>query len=181
MRFHISDALIQLPDAGGPSAAATGNSIGQTLAKLLSLGTATPPGRPGAVTGIPVGQKLARLHLLHAAADTGKPRGGDGTLIGQYTVHYADSATATIPIVYGQDVRNWWNIDDWAPVTRAYAVWTGNNPVARKCGRTLRLYLRTWENPHPEKKVVGIDMRSANTTAAPFCVAITAENDAGAD
>jgi hypothetical protein len=35
----------------------------------------------------------------------------------------------------------------------------------------------TWDNPHPDKKIVTIDFGSKKeeTVAAPFCIAITAE------
>jgi hypothetical protein len=36
--------------------------------------------------------------------------------------------------------------------------------------------MTTWKNPEPTRKVVSIDFGSTNTDqAAPFCVAITAE------
>jgi hypothetical protein len=46
-----------------------------------------------------------------------------------------------------------------------------------KMGKSgIRLYLTTWTNPNPGKKVVSIDFaRTDGTPAAPFCVAITAE------
>ena len=48
---------------------------------------------------------------------------------------------------------------------------------AKKAGARLYLYRGTWQNPHPDKRVVSIDYHSANdTAAAPFCVAITAES-----
>ncbi len=141
---------------------------------LLHLSRAEITDRPKMIQGIPVGQKLARLHVLHAAIYNA----ADGTRIGQYTVHYEDNSTETIPIVYGQDVRNWWNSDDWKSVTRGRVVWVGSNPATRKFKITLRLYLSTWENPYPEKKVVSIDFGSENTDAAPFCVAMTAETGA---
>jgi hypothetical protein len=35
--------------------------------------------------------------------------------------------------------------------------------------------MTTWNNPHAARKVVGLDFASANTNAAPFCVAMTVE------
>ncbi len=39
------------------------------------------------------------------------------------------------------------------------------------------MYLQTWENPHAKKKVTAIDFvaTAPEAGAAPFCVAITAE------
>jgi hypothetical protein len=55
--------------------------------------------------------------------------------------------------------------------------WKGDNELAKKYKCRLRLYLTTWENPYPDKKVVSIDYigKKEETVAAPFCVAITLE------
>ena len=103
----------------------------------------------------------------------------DGTQIGHYVVHYEDGATASIPIVYGQDVRDWWATEDRIPVTRARVAWTGTNPPIERFKTVLRLYLAVWENPHPEKKIARLDFCSAcKTPCAPFSVAITVEEPA---
>jgi thiol-disulfide isomerase/thioredoxin len=151
VKFRIDDSLIQL--------------AGKQL-----------PERPEKVQGIPVNRKFERLYILHGTG-WAPP---DGTVIGQYVVHYEDDTTATIPIVYGEDVRNWWNGDDSSAVTRGKVVWTGSNPAAKQYDLALRLYLAVWENPQPDKQVTSIDYVSTNTTdAAPFCVAITAKEAAG--
>jgi hypothetical protein len=42
--------------------------------------------------------------------------------------------------------------------------------------RALTLYLTTWENPKPDKKIVAIDYSTTKETdCAPFCVAISGE------
>jgi hypothetical protein len=42
----------------------------------------------------------------------------------------------------------------------------------------IRLYLCTWKNPHPTKKVVSIDyVKVGDTPAAPFWVAMTLEEN----
>jgi hypothetical protein len=54
--------------------------------------------------------------------------------------------------------------------------WRGANKQAAAQGKKIRLYLATWENPKPEKKVKTIDFTTTKETpCAPFCVAITAE------
>jgi hypothetical protein len=46
----------------------------------------------------------------------------------------------------------------------------------RTSGKQIRLFLGTWENPHPKKRVIVIDyVKVGDTTAAPFCVAMTLE------
>jgi hypothetical protein len=54
--------------------------------------------------------------------------------------------------------------------------WKGTNDAVKKQGITLHLFLATWDNPQPTKKVVSIDFDStADTPCAPFCVAMTVE------
>jgi len=59
----------------------------------------------------------------------------------------------------------------------AESVWKGDNQRAKQVGARIRLYLTTWENPKPDKKVVSIDYLSKkdDTVAAPFCLAMTLE------
>ena len=148
----------------------------QIADSLIQLGSARLEDMPKAIEAIPVGKALAKLYVLHATRFS--TRATEGTLVGQYNVNYADQTEQIIPIVYGEDVRDWWNIDESKPVTRGQVVWEGNNPAVSKQNRTLRLYLGMWKNPHPDKQVVGIDYISTNTDVAPFCVAMTAEEAA---
>jgi hypothetical protein len=146
-------------------------NIGAGLIQLGGKGQ-TPPDK---VEGIQVGRAFARLHILHAAGTGWDSK--DGTVIGHYVVHYADKTKAPIDIVYGKDVLDWWYIAKNANAKEAVRVaWKGNNESAKKSGGTIRLYLTTWKNPHPKKKVVSIDFTSTRAThAAPFCVAMTVE------
>jgi hypothetical protein len=127
---------------------------------------------PAQVEGIAIGQKFTRLHLLHATGF----KVDDNTVIGSYTVHYADKTKATIEIVYGKDMRDWLaRSDGQTKISRGKVAWEGTNPSEKPTGGKVRLYLTTWKNPHPKKKVVSIDFTSAKTLAAPFCVAMTLE------
>ncbi|MEQ2010554.1 MAG: hypothetical protein ABMA26_27525 [Limisphaerales bacterium] len=142
---------------------------------LIQLGRQSPPlkePRPDKVEGIPVKSRLAKLHLLHATVGGGlKPSqfAEDGTMIAEYKVHYEDGTTQAIPVVYGKDLRDFFNHDDFKPVERAKLAWKDNEPP-------LRLYLCAWENPHPAKIIRSIDfVKTGDTSCAPFCVAITLE------
>jgi hypothetical protein len=127
---------------------------------------------PEKADGIKVNAKCAKLHFLHATHFSGK----DGAIIGAYTVNYDDMSQQTIPIVYGKDVLDWWYTGDSKEPTRGKVAWTGDNDDAKGNGAKIRLYLLTWKNPEPGKKVMSIDFASTNADkAAPFCVAITAE------
>jgi hypothetical protein len=91
-------------------------------------------------------------------------------------VHYADGSTASIPVVFGKDVRDWWIRDHGKPVTQGRVVWTGRNPASDKESTEVRFYLGVWENPHPDKAIASLDFVKTDTTnCAPICLAITAE------
>lgn len=140
----------------------------------IQLGGPRLPKMPEKVPGIRVGLALAKLHVLHATGWGGGVR--EGVLIGRYVVYYEDETSETIPIVYGVDLRGWWNVDDSKEVERGKVVWEGTTQSYGKPVK-LRLYLGTWQNPHPKKTVTSISYVSTGTTAAtPFCVAMAAEN-----
>jgi hypothetical protein len=140
-------------------------------AGLLQLGSTNLADQPDKIEGIKVGHALAKLHILHACGY----REEENTGIGSYIIHYADKTKATIEIAYGKDVRDWWASEDLNEVTRGKLAWEGTNAAVKERKHKIRLFLTTWKNPHPKKKVVSIDYTSANTKSAPFCVAMTAE------
>jgi hypothetical protein len=123
---------------------------------------------PEQINGIKVGRLCRQLHFLHAAGWHSE----DGTRLGSYVVHYADGQEQIIPIVYGEDVRDWNGSSDRATeVTHGQLVWSAIN----NAGFHVRLFKTTWINPMPEKEIVSIDYTSAMADAAPFLIAITAE------
>jgi len=131
---------------------------------------------PAQVEAIAVRRRVAKLYLLHAAQWINKQtRIPDGTEIGHYQVHYHDGSQEAIPIISGEDVRDWWSLDSPSLVTRGQVVWVGRNEATTKAGYYLRLYMTNWENPHPDKTVASLDYVSAMMTAGPFCAAITVE------
>ncbi len=147
--------------------------------KLIQLAGTNLPTAPAKVEGIPVDRKVARLYVLHATQWSSATDVKDGTAIGEYQVHYEDDSTASMPVVFGEDVRDWWNNDQGKPTTRGKVVWTGGNIATDRNNVTLRLYLGVWENPHPDKKVTSLDYISTNDTiCAPFCLAMTVEEPA---
>ena len=64
-------------------------------------------------------------------------------------MNYSDGTEETIPIVFGEDLRDWWNKDRSKSVSRGAVVWEGSNPAARPLDLTLRLYLTKWIAPAP--------------------------------
>jgi hypothetical protein len=150
---------------------------------LIQLGSKLVEDQPDKVEGIKVDAKFTTLNLLHATGYGGGPNQegnpgfvADDTVIGKYVVNYDDKTKEEIEIVYGKDVRDWWFITDEKGVSRGKVAWTGENEHSAKYEAKIRLYLGTWKNPHPDKKVTTIDYISTKeTAAAPFCVAMTAE------
>jgi hypothetical protein len=123
---------------------------------------------PRQINGIRVGKLCRRLHFLHAAGW----RSPDGTRLGNYVVHYADEQELVIPIIYGEDVRDWNGSNDTSTeITHGQLVWSAIN----NAGLHVRLFATSWVNPMPEKEIVSIDYTSAMANAAPFLVAVTAE------
>jgi hypothetical protein len=128
--------------------------------------------KPDKLEGIKVDRAFAKLYLLHATFYEAP----DDTQIAEYRLRYEDGSTATIPVIYGQDVRDWWFTPDSPGVTRGTVVWMGENPPSKSAGSQIRLYQGTWENPHPAKKVVSIDyVKGDDPQIAPCCIAITLE------
>lgn len=129
---------------------------------------------PTEVKGIEVKQKCHRLHFLHAAgfgtiAD-------DGKQIGSYIIHFATNRMRLeIPIIYGEDVRNWHTLPGEPPAKELKVVWTGENAVSRKAGQKVRLFLTTWTSLLPDDPIESIDFVSAMGNPAPFLIAITVE------
>ena len=126
---------------------------------------------PKDVRGVRIGQHCAQLHMLQAGCQD-----ADGTPVGRYVLHYADGETRELPIIYGQDIRNWWTVRGESTNTpNAQVVWRGNCPMAASNGESLRLWKRTYSNPWPDVRIVGLDFVSAMNKSAPFLVALTIE------
>jgi hypothetical protein len=123
---------------------------------------------PDQINGIDVGKRCRQMHFLQAAGW----RSPDGAHLGSFIVHYEDQQEQVIPIVYGEDVRDWNGSNDMSTeVTHGQIVWSAIN----NAGQHVRLFKTTWVNPMPEKEIVSIDYTSAMANAAPFLIAITVE------
>jgi hypothetical protein len=134
---------------------------------------------PKSIEGIPVDKPFSKIYFFHSTQGSGDL--ADGTLIGKYVVHFDDSTDATIPIVVGEDVRDWWNVDRSKKVKRGRVAWVGSNSGVKGHGHSLRLFVSQWENPRPEAEVTSIDYISESISeAGPFCVAMTIESESAA-
>ncbi len=124
---------------------------------------------PEAVKGIAVNRTGRRLHFLQACFWSTV----DGAKLGEYVIHYADGQTRTAPILYGQNILDWWVKPDGGQLSEAVVVWRGSNPATRSMGLMTHLINYTWENPLPEVEISTIDFISDLIEAGPFLVAIT--------
>ena len=152
--------------------------------KLILLGSKiTIPQMPEKVEGIQVNCKMTKLQILHATQFGGGPNKlgqwhvNDGTVIGEYRINFEDHSAIIVPIVYGEDVRDWWFAQDEKTTSRAKIVWEKDDPLPTAIRAGKRLYMTTWDNPWPDKVVKTIDYSSKKDELPtdPFCVAITAQ------
>jgi hypothetical protein len=136
---------------------------------------------PQKVEGIPVGRKATRLYFLHATHYG--PQVAKGRKIGAYVLHYADGTSATIPIVNGVDLVDWW-VYGAPTATGASVGWQGNGEDTARWGRFytgrpygIQLFIKIWQNPNPDQEIRSLDMvvgeQPGNSGVAPFLVAVT--------
>ncbi|HDN97980.1 MAG TPA: hypothetical protein ENG68_02370 [bacterium] len=116
------------------------------------------------IKGIKVGRKTPFLYFLHASAWT---KGGEE--MAKYIINYEGGEKIEIPIIGGRNVGEWWRPVSDLP--EAKIAWQGINPEAGNIG----LWLFTWKNPFPEKKIESIDIESNNKTGILCLVAISGE------
>jgi hypothetical protein len=130
------------------------------------------------VEGIPVGRKAEKLYFLHAT----HWHGDEKTKIGAYLIHYADKSQEEIPIRYGIEVRDWWNFgpDKDQGVSNGVIAWTGTCEAATRNDVKLRLFMLTWQNPHPEREIESLDVVTGDQkggpgACTPFLVALSGQ------
>jgi|GEM_PF-6861708 len=126
---------------------------------------------PRAIEGVQVGRTFDELHLVHHT------RWPDvvGEEIATIILHYEDSTSASLPIVFGGHVREWLRLPSEEqegltdPSSKIF--WRGTG-VAELHAKG-RLFKSTLANPHPEKKVLTLDVRSTSKLAAYSLLAAT--------
>jgi hypothetical protein len=160
-----------------PTGLQTFDGVEYDVRGIVQLGSKSPQGEkfPSQIKGIKVNQKCRRLHFLHAAG-FGGPK-SQGKQVGMYVVHYAaNQMRLDIPIVYGQDVRDWHRQGGGAPESKQPMVaWTGENESTKDNNSAIELFETTWTNVAPDVKIESIDYVSAMLAPAPFLIAITTD------
>ena len=138
---------------------------------IVLCGTARPY-FPEAVRGIRADGFFSRLFFLHTTA------WGNNGICAYYRIRYADGSHVDYPMAGQENVADWWFA--WG-LPKAKLGIQGNG---RRSGTT---FVAEWENPHPEKRLAGIDflsMRAYNKEnidylpskeSVPILLAITGE------
>ncbi len=124
---------------------------------------------PQQISGIKIGRICRALNFLHG---TGYPAARDGIQVGAYIIHYANGHQETIPLIYGEDLRDWVEGSDRSTsLSRATIVWRASNDARF----VVRLFKSTWINPLPDTEITSIDFVSSMADPAPFLIALTTE------
>jgi eukaryotic-like serine/threonine-protein kinase len=122
---------------------------------------------PDRVQGIAIQQTCRKIHFLHATYSVVP----DGTEIARYIVHYADGKDVSIPVLYGEDLREWRLRSDSSPtISRGEVAWSIND-----VDDTNRLFRSTWTNTLSDGPIESLDFVSTMTDCFPFLLAITVE------
>jgi len=90
-----------------------------------------------------------------------------------YTVRYADGTGAEIPIRDGIELRRWW-VGRWYDNGGAasWPISIGQNPSSMKWSQFIAVYAMEWANPHPDKSITSITLKS-EALCSPAIFAIT--------
>jgi tetratricopeptide (TPR) repeat protein len=125
------------------------------------------PWFPEKVEGIRIGQKCRTLNFLQATGWMAK----DGARIGSFVIHYADGQNQELPIVYGEDTREWHGRSDAVQtITQGKLAWSWPGDDLKR-----RLFISSRQNPLPDLEITTVDYISAMTDCFPFLIALTVE------
>ncbi len=122
---------------------------------------------PETVNGILINQTASHIHFLHATGWNSP----EGTRIGSYVVHFENGSTETIPIVYGEHVRDWWTPSEMGG--QPEVVWKGHNEATRD--DFVHVYKSSWNNPSADQVIKSIDYHSSMEVSAPYLIGITVD------
>lgn len=122
-------------------------------------------------TRIEVNAKAKSLYLLHAVSKAGTPAG-------LMRFDYADGTKATVYMIPDTNVGNWFSPPP-AKVTGGgnkgkkndtlRVAWSGENPFFPNVG----VWIAGFRNPHPEKKIVALELEAAENDALWFVLGAT--------
>lgn len=115
---------------------------------MIAGGSTIRPNLPVSLTGIPVNQKFSKIGFLHTLM---YPTAPSGTTIGNYIIHYSDGTQVDQPIVFQQNIDDWYvpSINPAVVIAKKYTMTNGGE---RAVFNTL------FTNPNPGKTIATIDM-----------------------
>lgn len=136
------------------------------------------PDFPEKALGIEVKRKIKRLYFLHTASYCGQGTG----VVYRIRLNYADRSNTDLEVKEGETIWDWYyNMkpgEVYPPQTpQAKAAWIGkvcewNEPTKEAAAIVFCAWLT---NPHPERKVMTLDLISGDSRAVPAIFGITAE------
>jgi len=112
-----------------------------------------------ASASVEVGAKARSLYFLHASAWT---QGHMAT----YVVRYADGASAEIPIRAKEEICDWWGAQHGPNYRVAFLM---PNLKTDQVG----LVVFGWDNPHPDKEIKSLELKSENGQGIVLVAAVT--------
>jgi hypothetical protein len=112
---------------------------------------------------IPAPGYFSHLHFLHALSYNWTSKD-----LGRYVIRYEDGSEEAVPLRTGINIEAW---PMTPPRILRYAkpVWRGIVPGPEEA----TLYLFTWPNPFPEKKIKEVEFSMKESTAIPILIALT--------
>ncbi|WP_204787541.1 endo-1,4-beta-xylanase [Paenibacillus oryzisoli] len=139
-------------------------SMSDPTVMMIAGGSTIRPNLPVSLTGIPVNQKFSKIGFLHTLM---YPTAPSSTTIGNYIIHYSDGTQVDQPIVFQQNIDDWYvpSINPAVVIAKKYTMTNGGE---RAVFNTL------FTNPNPEKTITTIDL-SGQSKAIIALLGITGE------
>jgi hypothetical protein len=135
---------------------------------LAERGSGAQRLNPRVIRGVRVGRAFEELHLAH--------EGGwgdvEGNPIAIVTLRYRDGTTADLPIVFGAHVRGGGRGPSEEKETLtdpdSKIIWRGPGPGWEEFRIESRIFKSMLRNPHPDKVVETLDLKSAGEPLASY-------------
>ncbi len=131
----------------------------------LALRGKLAPNLPAAAK-IELGASAAQLVFLHTTSFACDK----GARVGSYKIEYVDGQTATVDVVYGENVMAYTDVNA-APA--APLVWRGKTPV----GAAVALRALVWQNPRPDTEIRRLVAHGGDAAGTLVLLAVTGLND----
>ncbi len=125
---------------------------------------------------IPIpGIKSQFVYFLQNSA--AQPKGeAKNYLVAEYTVKYADGSSVQIPIRDDIEIKQWYNKEWWNNSGEAaWPILMGQNLYSMKWHMFIGVWAMQWKNPHPEKAIAEIVLKSA-CKSVPVIWAVTLDD-----